>query len=281
MKLRWTLLCLLAIMTASLNAKRVVEERNLEAALVEIVYKRVKVTDTLHIDTDYETDFLTLRAGKSISAFYSAKKKSNDSIMERNFDYVASMLKDNKTFSEYSGLEKEVIYKNYPAGKVTVHSRYSLSNWVYEEEWEKPIWEITDSTATIGGYECLLATSEYRGRRWFAWFTPEIPIQEGPWKLCGLPGLILEACDARKHYHFTAQAVRLNPVEEVEYFNYSDRLRTDRISSLKERRKALKVSIRDEILSSGAYGLTPRKIEKSEVIPHRNYDFEETDYPHE
>lgn len=281
MKLRWTLLCLLAIMTASLNAKRVVEERNLEAAHIEVVYKRVKVTDTLHIDTDYKTDFLTLRTGKSISAFYSAGKKTNDSIMERNFDYVVAMLKDNKAFSEYSGLEEEVIYKNYPTGKITVHSRYSLSNWVYEEEWEKPIWEITDSTATIGGYECLLATSYYRGRRWFVWFTPEVPIQEGPWKLCGLPGLILEAYDARKHYHFTAQKVRLNPVGEVEYFNYSDRLRTDRISSLKERKKALKIDIREQILSSGAYGLTPRKIEKSKEISHSNYDFEETDYPHD
>lgn len=42
-------------------------------------------------------------------------------------------------------------------------------------------------------YECLLAESDYHGRRWKAWFTPEIPMQYGPWKFHGLPGLILKA----------------------------------------------------------------------------------------
>ena len=60
-------------------------------------------------------------------------------------------------FRTISELEREAIFRNYPQGKITNHTRHSLCNWIYEEDMEKPIWEITDSISNIGGYECLLA----------------------------------------------------------------------------------------------------------------------------
>lgn len=56
--------------------------------------------------------------------------------------------------------------------------------------------EIADSTKNILGYDCVMATAHYHGRDWTAWFTPDIPLPEGPWKLTGLPGLILEASES-------------------------------------------------------------------------------------
>lgn len=50
-----------------------------------------------------------------------------------------------------------------------------------------------DSTADVLGYECVMAESDYHGRRWRAWFSPDLPLPFGPWKLHGLPGLILKA----------------------------------------------------------------------------------------
>ena len=80
--------------------------------------------------------------------------------------------------------------------------------------------------------------------------------------------------------------LKQNPNRDVEYFNYSDRLKTDRITSLKAHRRHLQENVKNMILSSGAYGLDPKKIkpdkeDKSKPRPHKNYDFEETDYPHE
>ncbi len=55
-------------------------------------------------------------------------------------------------------------------------------------------WTIAnDLTKNILGYECIMAQTDYHGRKWTAWFSPEIPVHEGPWKLHGLPGIVLRA----------------------------------------------------------------------------------------
>lgn len=63
-------------------------------------------------------------------------------------------------------------------------------------------WAITPATATIAGYACQRATTTFGGRTWEAWFTREIPVADGPYKFCGLPGLIVKVGDERGHYVF-------------------------------------------------------------------------------
>lgn len=73
----------------------------------------------------------------------------------------------------------------------------------YTEPLSEMEWTVCeDSVARILGYECKMATSNYHGRDWKVWFTTDIPIPFGPWKLRGLPGLILKA-DANGGYSFT------------------------------------------------------------------------------
>lgn len=71
---------------------------------------------------------------------------------------------------------------------------FSWGTYSYEEELPRIDWrEVPDSVRTIGGYESHLAVCDLRGRQWRCWYAPEIKVSEGPYKLMGLPGLILEA----------------------------------------------------------------------------------------
>ena len=54
-------------------------------------------------------------------------------------------------------------------------------------------WTLSDDTLTVSGYLCQQATATFRGVTWTVWYTEEIPSSAGPWRLRGLPGLIVEA----------------------------------------------------------------------------------------
>ena len=93
--------------------------------------------------------------------------------------------------------KKEVdlyVTKDVDHNLMTVYDRKAGESRSYDESLSEISWEIVgDSTKTILGYDCIMAESDYHGRKWKAWFTMDIPVQDGPWKLHGLPGIILEA----------------------------------------------------------------------------------------
>jgi GLPGLI family protein len=102
-------------------------------------------------------------------------------------------------------------YNLYNVAKDSLYSRKYLFDQIYFVKEKKPDiqWDITDSTKKIGDYRCTMATADFRGRNYTAWFTPKIPVHYGPWKLIGLPGLILKAYDQKKEIYFSAQKIVL------------------------------------------------------------------------
>ena len=85
------------------------------------------------------------------------------------------------------------VWTDYPLGKTTVR------DWIFPHEFEgsEPTpdiaWTLTDDTLTVSGYLCQQATATFRGVEWRVWYTDEIPSSAGPWRLRGLPGLIVKA----------------------------------------------------------------------------------------
>lgn len=67
---------------------------------------------------------------------------------------------------------------------------------------------IVDEFKNILGYNCQKAITEIYGREFVVWFTTEIPISDGPWKLYGLPGLILEAHSKDKYHNFYITSIK-------------------------------------------------------------------------
>lgn len=102
---------------------------------------------------------------------------------------------------------RELIKKDYSLKKYDVtcwgSASFDFSIYSYQQK-EELNWKIEEGSDTLLNYPCNKATLSYMGRNYEAWYTPEIPIFDGPWKFSGLPGLILKINDDENHFTFTA-----------------------------------------------------------------------------
>lgn len=83
-----------------------------------------------------------------------------------------------------------------------------LKYYIYEDATNMK-WQLLDEFKEISGYKCQKAATEFRGRKYEAWFTSEIPLSCGPWKFSGLPGLILEVYDQAGEVYFNAEHIQI------------------------------------------------------------------------
>ena len=101
------------------------------------------------------------------------------------------------------------IYKNYPKEQISVMEHVPFTGYFeYAEDLPDFNWEILEDTMRIEGYLAQKAVCEYGGRTWEAWFTEELPFNDGPYKFCGLPGLILNMIDSRCDYRFFFKSIQ-------------------------------------------------------------------------
>lgn len=117
-------------------------------------------------------------------------------------------------------LGKKINFKALPNDFLRCYIKKKLSSkelTYYSDEFdehefkynEKPVlrWNIGKESKEILGFQTLSATVKYAGRDYKAYFTSEIPIQDGPYKFFGLPGLILEIFDEKNDHHFLAVGI--------------------------------------------------------------------------
>lgn len=116
--------------------------------------------------------------------------------------------------------ENGMIIRSFPQpmtsryGKQVYHNRKKDSlywcQWVdfYVAEKTPEIdWKLEEETKKIGKFNAYKATGKFRGRAYTAWYILEIPLPYGPWKLQGLPGLIIEAHDKDKELYFYFKSI--------------------------------------------------------------------------
>lgn len=146
----------------------------------------------------------------------------------------------------------------------------------YDEPFSEIDWVIVeDSTKTILDYQCVMATTDYHGRKWTVWFTPEIPLTDGPWKFCGLPGLVMEASEPSVQHCFTVTGIEASsqpifPVFNTEYekMDRKDMLRASR--HYRENGNAMFKAATGYELGGG--------VDAPVTEETRKYDYLETDY---
>ena len=69
-------------------------------------------------------------------------------------------------------------------------------------------YDILNEYKTINGYKCQKAITKIYDREFEVWFTTEIPVNDGPWKLSGLPGLIIEAHSKNRFHNFYFTSIK-------------------------------------------------------------------------
>jgi GLPGLI family protein len=181
----------------------------LDKGALRVLYEVKSIHDVSKPDKT-ETDYRVLEIGeRGISHFYSDNRRRMDSVMTEMLKNRTSRLDMRNVLSDNgissSGDQKD-IFRNYPFDKITVTDRIASTDYLYEEPLEdvQIPWKTEVDTKEILSYSCQKATSEFRGRRYEAWFAPDLPINSGPWKFSGLPGLILAVEDSDKNFSFQA-----------------------------------------------------------------------------
>ncbi|WP_276876914.1 GLPGLI family protein [Chryseobacterium joostei] len=151
---------------------------------------------------------------------------AQDSIMKVEIEAMkkAGMMKDLSKSLKTPKISAR-IYKAYPSMKVQyvdkIANGFTPSNIGYSEDL-KFNWNILSDKQKIGEYNTQKATTEFGGRKWTAWFSTDIPFQDGPYKFSGLPGLIVKIEDADKNYSWVLQGNK--KVKDYTEFSYIESL---------------------------------------------------------
>lgn len=130
----------------------------------------------------------------------------------------------------------DVLYKNTKENRYTSQNESFSKIFLIQDELKKIDWVLGSETKNIGDYTCFKATfkrevevvesgiSIYNDKEFdenatveereiVAWYTPQIPVSNGPGNYHGLPGLILEVNDGNQT--LMCSKIVLNPEDKV------------------------------------------------------------------
>ncbi|MDE5649492.1 MAG: GLPGLI family protein [Duncaniella sp.] len=214
--------------------------------------------------TEYKDSLESTPSGRAIA------KQVFDAAIKR---YIES--KDEADLASVVYKTQLYVFKSRTKEEYNVYDYVGMTgNFHYSEPLDNIMWNIGDYTKTVLGYECVMATADYHGRKWTVWFAPEIPVQDGPWKLHGLPGLILEASETDGQHYFIANGIEATDEEILPVYDKKRYDKTSRIEMLRMERHArsnnnamMKAQLDIDV------GPDAAETEETKV-----YDFLETDY---
>jgi len=198
-----------------------------------VIYKLAWKQDTNDLDYVKNED-MVLFIGNDISKFTSYNQyRFMFEGRKAEREGKLSLFLTEETIKSFGAKLTYKIYKNYPKGHYTFRRRVMPTNFEYVEALDVYKWQLTALVDTIGDYVAHCATTDYGGRKWIAWYTTEIPINDGPYKFSGLPGLIVKLYDEQEHYVFELDRIeRSEETIEIEYDN-RDWVKTNRNDFLK------------------------------------------------
>ncbi|MBB6371449.1 GLPGLI family protein [Chryseobacterium shigense] len=195
---------------------------------------------TMKPDAENKSDIKTENAYLDISAekslFYSENRYKRDSILQKAFQGGGGRGSINR--EQMEGVRTNINYsveKDKTSQKMLFKDRIGRDIYSYEED--RPLnWKMSSETTKIGDYKVQKATTDFAGRQWTAWFTTDLPYQDGPYKFGGLPGLIVKVEDDKGDYSF--DLMKNYKIPEIAALNqFGNTLKVKRGDYLKQQEK--------------------------------------------
>ncbi len=158
------------------------------------IYEYKFISDSTNLE-DVKTEMMFLDTTKDGSKYYSYTVFNSDSIMKVDLEkQLAATGSINVKSDMRKGDVRYSVTKTYPDYKINLHRRLGMDAYNISDD-RKINWKISSDKEKIGEWNAQKAEADFAGRKWIAWFSTEIPIQDGPYKFRGLPGLIIKIED--------------------------------------------------------------------------------------
>lgn len=158
------------------------------------IYEYKFISDSTNVD-DVKTEMMFLDTTKDGSKYYSYTVFNSDSIMKVDLEkQLAATGSINVKSDMQKGSVRYSVTKTYPDYKINLHRRLGMDAYNISDD-RKINWKILPEKEKIGEWNAQKAEADFAGRHWIAWFSTDIPIQDGPYKFRGLPGLIVKIED--------------------------------------------------------------------------------------
>jgi GLPGLI family protein len=172
-----------------------------DTAQVLVHYKFTHVRDTTDRAHPY-TENMVLYAGKSAGAYRSYDGIVANAQFKKAYAEAAAASPDGNVRINRRGVGTPVEYYQYPDEQKLYTKDQLFNSYLIDGPMPAIVWKIGADTSTFGGLHCQKATCHFKGRDYTVWFCPDLPVHIGPWKLNGLPGVIVDAHDAKNEVVF-------------------------------------------------------------------------------
>lgn len=197
------LLILLIVSSIRLNAQEFIEIDSLKD---KYYYTYIFQVDSQNRNSVKRED-MVLEVGNTTSKFLSTNKFFRDSLIiafkDEPTEVAAGKILPLVMGAPTHSFCNYTIIKNYPQQGTILTTSYLNKTHLKVTEHQILDWELIPNRDTIIlGFSCKLATTEYGGRKYNAWFTLDLPLSEGPYKFNGLPGLIVSIGDVEHEHEF-------------------------------------------------------------------------------
>lgn len=172
-------------------------------------YRSSEKDDSLGYD-----DIMDLQMGRKYNAFFSRDLRALDI---QNTEDMKTKMQMVSIPDSSVGFD---LLLNHADSVLTETNRLPYTDQVieYSEKFAMPQWNyVAGETDTVMGYQCKVATCNYGGRDWKVYYTDEIPLPYGPWKLNGAKGMILKAADTENNFIFEATGLTQKPQQIIRY----------------------------------------------------------------